>query len=198
MDEAITVGAAAATGLLIGVGPVVRCAARWTTIDPWWRRWCASTCALWAGWVAVLLVRGGADPRIAVPVAGLAAAGATLLSVLDLRERRLPHAVTAAAGTGAIGLGMVAGCGRAVLVGATVAYGAHLAIRVWAPGALGGGDVQLTIAVGAAAAPTGPGGLAAAFVLAAAAPAQRRGRARGAAPAGPSVSVAAMLIPAWS
>ncbi|WP_245650013.1 A24 family peptidase [Millisia brevis] len=196
MEEAMW---AAAAGLLIGGGPVARWAGRWTSIDPWWWRWCASTCALWAGSVAAVLVRGGAEARIAVPVAVLGAAGATLLSVLDLRERRLPHLVTAAVGAGAITIGTIAGDGRAAVIGAAVAYGAHLLVRAVAPGALGGGDVQLTIAVGALAAPTGPVGWACAFVLAAATTALLGGRVRGASvPHGPSLCVAAMLIPMWS
>lgn len=126
------------------------------------------------------------------------ASAATLLSVIDLRERRLPHLLTAAAGCAAIGFGFATGEARAALWGAAIAYGVHVGIRIPAPRAIGGGDAQLAISVGAIAGPAGAVAMASAFVVAAVVTTSLIGVARRAsAPHGPSLCVAAMVASAW-
>lgn len=214
-----TVAVAAATAAPMGIGPVVRLAGRWTTIDRWWRRWCALTCALWSAGIAVVAALSGVSAPMTVAVAVLGAAAATVLSVVDLREGRLPHPLTAVVGSGAITIGVAAGDARAAVFGAAAAYAVHIAIRGFAAGAVGGGDVQLSVAVGALAGPAGPVGWALAFLIAALSTAAlstaslstaslstgaRSGAAlldgvgRAAVPHGPSLCVAGMLAPAWS
>ena len=71
------------------------------------------------------------------------------LSVIDVREHRLPNLLTLP-GAAAI-LTACADCGRgpAGLLGATALGGLYLAVRLVAPAAMGGGDVKLAVGLGA-------------------------------------------------
>ncbi|MCH9723090.1 MAG: A24 family peptidase [Actinomycetia bacterium] len=71
------------------------------------------------------------------------------LSVLDLRQRRLPNVLTL---TGAVVIVAVcAGCGRgsAAVLGALGLGGLYLAVHLCAPAGMGGGDVKLALGLGA-------------------------------------------------
>ncbi|MGM1059996.1 prepilin peptidase [Saccharothrix sp. Mg75] len=119
----------------------------------------ALTVALW--WPTALLV----PPRW-LPVALLVAWLGVLLSMLDFRHRRLPDAVTLPAYP-LLGLALWwagADPGR-VLAGAAVFFAFHLAVRLLAPSAMGGGDVKLAGALGAVLAPVSWWALPAALVL---------------------------------
>lgn len=85
-------------------------------------------------------------------VEGLAAGTVVLwsavLSLIDVRERRLPNVLTL---TGAVViLGGAALCGRGLpaLLGAAVLGGLYLVVHLADPAALGGGDVKLALALG--------------------------------------------------
>jgi leader peptidase (prepilin peptidase)/N-methyltransferase len=71
------------------------------------------------------------------------------LSVIDLRERRLPNMLTL---TGAaVILAVCAGCGRgpAAMLGAAALAGLYLAVHLVDPAGIGGGDVKLAVGLGA-------------------------------------------------
>jgi leader peptidase (prepilin peptidase) / N-methyltransferase len=82
---------------------------------------------------------------------GLAAAVLAWLAVLsccDIRQRRLPNALTLP-GAGVILLvGAVAGRGVPALAGAAALTGVYLLVHLVAPAAMGAGDVKLAIGLG--------------------------------------------------
>jgi prepilin peptidase CpaA len=100
--------------------------------------------------VAVALVVPGAQAQEPLPALGWAAAFLGLAAAWDVRERRIPNALTlpvllgalalAAAGLGALGL-------REALLGAGAAFA--LLLLPYAVGALGAGDVKAATALGA-------------------------------------------------
>jgi len=88
--------------------------------------------------------------RIGLPsvIVALVLAWLAVLSCYDIRQRRLPNALTLP-GAGVILLaGAVAGRGVPVLAGAGALTGVYLLVHLMAPGALGGGDVKLAIGLG--------------------------------------------------
>jgi leader peptidase (prepilin peptidase)/N-methyltransferase len=77
------------------------------------------------------------------------------LSVVDIRQRRLPNRLTL---PGALVILVVAtACGRGVpaLIGAAALAGAYLIVHLLAPGAMGAGDVKLALGLGALTAALG-------------------------------------------
>lgn len=112
--------------------------------------WCElAVGGLWAccgGWWAAGVLAGRWLPLLlALGWLGVAA------GAVDLARRRLPDALTLPALPVALVLTAPLGpsaAGRAVL-GAAVLFGAHLAVRLLAPGALGAGDVKLAGVLGA-------------------------------------------------
>ncbi len=79
----------------------------------------------------------------------LVVAWAAVLSVIDVRRRRLPNPLTV---TGAVLILLgAAACGRGLpaLLGAIALGGLYLVIHLADPAALGGGDVKLAVALGA-------------------------------------------------
>lgn len=74
---------------------------------------------------------------------------AVALSVLDLREHRLPNMLTLNGAT--VILVACAACGRgpAGLLGAAALSGLYLAIHLVDPAGVGGGDVKLAVGLGA-------------------------------------------------
>lgn len=74
---------------------------------------------------------------------------ATVLSAVDLRQRRLPNALTLS-GAAVVLLGSAAG-GRGVpaLLGAAALGTLYLVVHLADPAGLGGGDVKLAVALGA-------------------------------------------------
>lgn len=85
--------------------------------------------------------------------AGVAlAAWCTALSVIDLRERRLPNALTAAGAVSILGFAAATGRGAEAVAGALLLALPYLLCHLIAPAAIGAGDVKLAIGLGAAAA----------------------------------------------
>ena len=74
---------------------------------------------------------------------------AAALSAVDLRQRRLPNALTLT-GTAVILLGaLLCGRGLPAVLGAAALGGLYLAVHLADPAALGAGDVKLALALGA-------------------------------------------------
>lgn len=106
--------------------------------------WCAvPTAALW--WLSALLV----PPRW-LPLALLVAWLGVVLSAVDLRHRRLPDAVTLPAyPLVCLALWWAGADPWRAAAGGVLFLTCHLAVRLVAPSALGGGDVKLAGSVGA-------------------------------------------------
>ena len=87
-------------------------------------------------------------------VVGIAAGAAVLawtvaLSVIDLRQRRLPNVLTLS-GAAVITIGAaVAGRGAPALLGGLALGGLYLIVHLVAPSGMGAGDVKLALGVGA-------------------------------------------------
>jgi leader peptidase (prepilin peptidase)/N-methyltransferase len=128
---------------------------------------------------------------------GLACALAWLaaLTIYDVRQRRLPNALTLPGAVIVLIAAALAGRGNAALIGAIVLTALYLAVHLVAPAAMGAGDVKLAIGVGAL---TGAFGVDAWVLAAVAAPLLTALwgivalRARGTVPHGPSMCVAAV------
>ncbi len=75
-----------------------------------------------------------------------------LLSVIDLRERRLPNVLTAAGAVTVPAVATATGHGTAAMVGALLLAAPYLLIHLVFPAAFGAGDVKLAFGLGAAAA----------------------------------------------
>jgi leader peptidase (prepilin peptidase) / N-methyltransferase len=83
-----------------------------------------------------------------IGIAALVVAWLAVLSCYDIREGRLPNALTLP-GAGVILLaGAVAGRGAPALAGAAALTGVYLLVHLIAPAALGAGDVKLAIGLG--------------------------------------------------
>jgi leader peptidase (prepilin peptidase) / N-methyltransferase len=157
--------------------------------------------AVGAGWAAGVVPGGWVPALLGLGWLGVATA------VVDLRHRRIPDALTLPALPIAVACTVPLG-GRAVLaavLGAAVAIGAHAAVHLLAPRAMGAGDVKLAgplgAVLGAAGLPAIPlaAGLAALLTavvgvggLATGALGRRSG-----VPHGPSMVVAAGAVTAW-
>lgn len=74
---------------------------------------------------------------------------ALVLSVVDLRERRLPNALTLGGAVAILLSAVLAGRGESAVLGAAVLGGAYLAVHLVDPRGLGGGDVKLALGLGA-------------------------------------------------
>jgi leader peptidase (prepilin peptidase)/N-methyltransferase len=85
--------------------------------------------------------------------AGLAGVGVLAwlgaLTVCDVRQRRLPNALTLPGAFVVVVAAVVAGRGLPALLGALALAGLYLAVHLVAPTAMGAGDVKLAIGVGA-------------------------------------------------
>jgi leader peptidase (prepilin peptidase)/N-methyltransferase len=75
-----------------------------------------------------------------------------VLSVIDLRERRLPNVLTATGAAGVLGFAAATGRGGAAITGALLLALPYLACHLLAPAAFGAGDVKLAVGLGGAAA----------------------------------------------
>jgi leader peptidase (prepilin peptidase)/N-methyltransferase len=91
------------------------------------------------------------------------------LSLVDVRERRLPNRLTAAGAAGVLGYAAAHGQLRPAAVGGVVLAAIYLVVHLAAPAAFGAGDVKLALATGAAAALGGAHAWAVAALLAPAA-----------------------------
>lgn len=121
-----------------------------------------------------------------------------VLSVYDIRERRLPNWLTLPGALVVLLAAVIAGRGSAALGGAAALFGIYLLVHLLAPGAMGGGDVKLAIGAGAL---TGAYGVDVWVVAALAAPLLTAGwaavvvvrRSGSAVPHGPSMCVASAM-----
>jgi leader peptidase (prepilin peptidase) / N-methyltransferase len=71
------------------------------------------------------------------------------LSVYDVRQRRLPNALTLPGATAVLAVAMVTGRGLPALAGAAALALLYLGVHVVTPAGMGAGDVKLAIGVGA-------------------------------------------------
>jgi leader peptidase (prepilin peptidase)/N-methyltransferase len=72
-----------------------------------------------------------------------------VLSVYDIRERRLPNWLTMPGAAVILAVATVAGRGVPALLGAVALAGLYLVVHLLAPAAMGAGDVKLAAGVGA-------------------------------------------------
>src|ERR1700759_1270058 len=75
----------------------------------------------------------------------------TALTVYDLRQGRLPNALTLPGAVAVMLVAVLTGRGPGALVGALALTVPYLAVHLLAPAAMGAGDVKLAIGVGALA-----------------------------------------------
>ncbi len=119
----------------------------------------------------------------------------TALTVYDVRQRRLPNALTLPGAAVVLVVAGLAGRGPAALLGAIALTAIYLAVHLISPAAMGAGDVKLAIGVGAL---TGAFGVDVWVLAAVAAPLLTAlwgivgPGSRGTVPHGPSMCVAAV------
>lgn len=89
------------------------------------------------------------------------------LSCYDIRERRLPNALTLTGAGAILAVATLAGRGSSALAGAAALTAIYLVVHGVAPGGMGAGDVKLAIGLGAL---TGCCGVGAWFLAAVTAP----------------------------
>ncbi|MEB3031033.1 prepilin peptidase [[Mycobacterium] nativiensis] len=82
-------------------------------------------------------------------LAGLVLAWLALLSGYDIRQRRLPNALTLPAAVMVPAVAIGAGRGLAALAGAAALTSVYLVVHLIAPDGLGAGDVKLAAGLGA-------------------------------------------------
>jgi leader peptidase (prepilin peptidase) / N-methyltransferase len=87
---------------------------------------------------------------------GIVVAWAATLTVLDVRHRRLPNALTLSGAV--VILAVAAGCGRGLpaLAGALALAALYLVVHLLIPAGLGAGDVKLALGVGGLTGALGP------------------------------------------
>lgn len=71
-----------------------------------------------------------------------------VLSLIDIRERRLPNWLTVPGAVVILAAAALAGCGVPALLGATGLAGIYALVHLIAPSAMGAGDVKLAMGVG--------------------------------------------------
>lgn len=91
--------------------------------------------------------------RIAAVVAALG--WMATLSVVDVRDRRLPNVLTLPGAVVILVVAAVCGRGLPALIGAAALGGAYLVVHLVAPAAMGAGDVKLALGLGALTAALG-------------------------------------------
>jgi leader peptidase (prepilin peptidase)/N-methyltransferase len=91
--------------------------------------------------------------RIAVGVAVLSWMAA--LSVVDIRQRRLPNRLTLPGALVILVVATAGGRGVPAVIGAAALAGAYLVVHLLAPAAMGAGDVKLALGLGALTAALG-------------------------------------------
>src|SRR5689334_6092865 len=72
-----------------------------------------------------------------------------VLAVYDIRERRLPNALTLPGAVAVLVVAGLAGCGGPALLGGLGLFAVYLVVHLIAPRAMGAGDVKLALGVGA-------------------------------------------------
>ncbi len=127
--------------------------------------------------------------------AGLVAVWLAALSVYDLREHRLPNALTLPGAVLIIAVATATGRGAPALLGAVALAGLYLVVHLFDPAALGAGDAKLAAGLGALTGAFGVevwllGALGAAVLTASAGVVVLAARRGSALPHGPSMCVA--------
>ncbi|OBJ22283.1 prepilin peptidase [Mycobacterium colombiense] len=84
-----------------------------------------------------------------IAAACLVLAWLAALSCYDLRERRLPNALTLTGAAAILVVATLAGRGPAALAGTLALAAIYLAVHCAAPGGMGAGDVKLALGLGA-------------------------------------------------
>ncbi|OBI45524.1 prepilin peptidase [Mycobacterium colombiense] len=84
-----------------------------------------------------------------IAVACLVLAWLAALSCYDIRERRLPNALTMTGAAAILAVATLAGRGPATLAGALALTAIYLTVHCAAPGGMGAGDVKLAVGLGA-------------------------------------------------
>lgn len=138
----------------------------------------------------------GAGVTGAVVVAWLA-----VLSIYDIRERRLPNVLTLPGAAAVLIVASAMGRGAPALLGAAGLFAVYLAVHLLAPGAMGAGDVKLALGVGALTGSFGPAAwalsaLGASLLTAMWAVVAVIRRAESGVPHGPSMCIAAVVAAA--
>jgi leader peptidase (prepilin peptidase)/N-methyltransferase len=77
------------------------------------------------------------------------------LTVIDLRERRLPNALTAGGAVTVMVFAATTGRWSAAMIGGLLLFAVYLVVHLIVPRSLGAGDVKLAFALGAAVALAG-------------------------------------------
>ncbi|BDX32691.1 prepilin peptidase [Mycobacterium antarcticum] len=122
----------------------------------------------------------------------------TALTVYDVRQRRLPNALTLPGAVVVLTVAALAGRGQAALVGAAALTVIYLVVHLLSPAAMGAGDVKLALGIGAL---TGAYGVDAWVLAAITAPLltallgvglRARGTGASAVPHGPAMCVSAI------
>lgn len=83
-----------------------------------------------------------------IGVAGVVLGWLVALSCYDIRARRLPNVLTLPGAVAVLTGAAIAGCGGAALAGAAALTVLYLLVHLWAPTAMGAGDVKLAIGLG--------------------------------------------------
>ncbi len=95
----------------------------------------------------------------------MAAAGSGMVAVLawfaalcvyDIRDRRLPNALTVWGAAAVLAVALATGRGPAALAGAVALGACYLVAHLFAPRAMGAGDVKLAVGAGALTGAFGP------------------------------------------
>lgn len=84
-----------------------------------------------------------------IAVACLVLAWLAALSCYDIRERRLPNALTLTGAAAILVAAILAGHGPAALAGTVSLTAIYLVVHCAAPGGMGAGDVKLALGLGA-------------------------------------------------
>src|SRR5689334_13567292 len=80
---------------------------------------------------------------------GAAVAWLAALTVYDVRQRRLPNALTLPGALAVLVVATLAGRGTSALLGGVALAALYLLVHLIAPAAMGAGDVKLALGVGA-------------------------------------------------
>lgn len=88
-------------------------------------------------------------PRMRIAAAGAVLTWLAVLSCYDIRQHRLPNALTLTGAAAILAAAGLAGRGPSALAGAAALAAIYLLVHAVAPGGMGAGDVKLALGVGA-------------------------------------------------
>lgn len=132
---------------------------------------------------------------------GVVVAWAAVLSLIDVRRRRLPNALTLPGAAAVLAGAAVVGHGPSALAGGAALTAVYGVVHLAAPAAMGAGDVKLAIGLGALTGAFGPevwvlAALAAPLLTAVLGVLTLLRRGAGTVPHGPSMCAASLLAAA--